>query len=428
MNVALSQEAVPVPRPVTAPVAPVPTAPPCAVTPVTLPAPAGASGVYKLRNAAAADVAAALDTFFGREKRAVTVVAEPVSNTLLVSAGHEQLKDVIKILDRLDQAPPQVRVELMVLQVPADFTEKLGLRKPGEFGTKPWELSDHEHAMFYALLRQAKQDGMLEILSRPQIQVMDNQTGFVQVGSQHPCPIAAADGKAAQVEMIPVGLSARVTPRVSPDGKVLLRVEMTYTSATPQPVNLGNGVMKTPAFNVELIEQCVSLADGGTAVICGGTQTREVRQQFGPPVISNIPYINRLYTNVGISTERTEHLLVVTAHVVKPTAGTPPVAVPPPAPVVRAMPYAVPLAAPAALARPAVVARPFVAPALTPPSAPRPAVPACCEAACGSCDKAKAAELVKAYHTACAAGDKDAATRCAVQALALDPTCFAPSK
>jgi hypothetical protein len=99
------------------------------------------------------------------------------------------------------------------------------------------------------------------------------------------------------------------------------------------------------------------------------------------------------------------------------------------------MPIAMPCPAPAPPV-PTTAVRPYTAPVpasaptttVRPYAAPLPASPEYCEAACGSCDKAKAYELVKAYHKACAAGDKDAATRCAVQALALDPTCFAPSK
>src|SRR5438067_1962288 len=86
-NLAAAQEAVPVPPPA-APAVRVVAPPTCVPTPM----PAVSATVFKLRNAAAADVAAALGTFFA-QKPGVTVVAEPVSNTLLVSAPPEQFKD-----------------------------------------------------------------------------------------------------------------------------------------------------------------------------------------------------------------------------------------------------------------------------------------------------------------------------------------------
>jgi hypothetical protein len=301
--------------------------------------------------------------------------------------------------------------------------------------------------MFQALLRQAREQGAAKFLAQPRIHVLDNQTGFIQSGGQYPCPSPTADGR-TQIEMVPVGVTARVTPRISPDGKVLMRVEVTHTQPTPQPVDLGNG-LTAPVFNKESVETTVCLLDGATAVLGAGTQTHKVAQEVRTPIMSDIPCVGRLFTDVGISTERTELLLAVTPHIVRdrPAAVTPPARATPTAPVVMpprrapAPPFPVPgtvmlpypataaaVATPVGLVRPAA---PMVAPApvaVTTPS-PRP-TPACCEAACGACDKAKAAELVKAYHKACAAGDKDAATRCAVQALAIDPTCFgtAPAK
>jgi hypothetical protein len=394
-------------------------------------APAGASMVYKLRNTAAADAADAIAKFCSIRKLEVSVVAEPVSNTVLVSAPAELVKEVVTILDKIDRAPPSVHVELMVVEVPADFAEKAGLRPAGEGFGKPCELTERERQMFNVLLRQAKHDGSIEILSRPQLMVQDNQTGHVQVGQAVPCPTPAADGKPATIEMVPVGFSAKVTPRIMPDGKVLMRLGVTMSSPTPQPVALGNGaIAPASAFNVETVETTAVVKDGATAVFGGILHNRQGRVVQAVPVLSNIPYIDRLFTNVAVTTEKTELLVLATAHVVKtPTPVAPPAYAPPP-----------PM--PTALPRP-VLAQPAVAPvmppyhpltatrfvALPPPMAvARPTVPACCEAACGSCDKAKARELVKAYHLACAHGDHAAATRCAVQALAIDPTCFAPSK
>ena len=435
---------------------PVPTA-----TPQAAPCPACAKPsqeVYRLRHAAAADVAHALKSHFG-ENCGVSVVAEPVSNTLLVSAGPAEFQRIMKIVAAIDQAPPSVQLTMTWIEARGGFIEKTGLCPAGESGCgKAWTMSDREVRMFNALLRQGKQDGTLEILSRPQLQVMDNQTGFVQVGQQYPCPSQAPDGKTG-IEMVPVGLTTKVTPRFLPDGKVLLRIETIHTRQTPQPVELGNG-LAAPAFNVESAQTTVCLSDGATAVMLAGEQCRECRVECHTPVLSEIPYVSRLFTNVAVSKERTEMLLVVTAHVVRtapevaPPAVAPVTTARPPVMPVRAVPapMAAPVAVPPAsvpappvplrgtvmlpcpapapaVATPVALPRPVSAPVAVVAPSPRPA-PACCEAACGACDKVKAYELVKAYHKACAAGDKDAATRCAVQALAIDPTCFtaAPPK
>jgi type II secretory pathway component GspD/PulD (secretin) len=44
--------------------------------------------------------------------------------------------------------------------------------------------------------------------------------------------------------------------------------------------------------------------------------TRETRQEFGPPVLSRIPYVNRLFKNVGVGRETEKVFLMVTPRVI----------------------------------------------------------------------------------------------------------------
>ncbi len=60
--------------------------------------------VIKLKNASAADVAAALSTAFGNKLNGAVIVAEPVSNTILVKANSDLFKEITKIIEELDDA------------------------------------------------------------------------------------------------------------------------------------------------------------------------------------------------------------------------------------------------------------------------------------------------------------------------------------
>lgn len=402
-------------------------------------APAGVSVVYKLRHAAAADVADALTKMAHHQKRDLTVVAEPVANCLLVAASPDQLKDVVRIVEKLDQEPPRVQVDVMLVRVPADFAEKAGLRQADTPAVFAGGLTDRERQMFTALLRQAKENGTLEVLSCPRLMMLDNQTGCFHCGGQYPCP-SLEEGKDQQiVRMEPIGLMTKVTPRISPDGKVLLRIETAH-----REVCAGLGITKVvggesvtvPGFTEQMVHSTVSLADGATVVLSGGTHTRQVKHLVAVPVLGNIPHLDKLFTNVTLSTEKYELLLVVTAHIVRPTQAVP-VVPPMAAPIARPLPTPpTMMPTPPVVLRPAppirytasVVPPPAVAPPMPVCMAQMPTPAPCCEAACGSGDKTKAAELVKAYRKACAAGDVGTATQHAVKALALDPTCFAPSK
>ena len=54
----------------------------------------------------------------------------------------------------------------------------------------------------------------------------------------------------------------------------------------------------------------VLVPDGGTVLLGGLKSTAEARNEFGPPVVSSIPYLNRLFRNTGIGRE-TRHLMVM---------------------------------------------------------------------------------------------------------------------
>jgi type II secretory pathway component GspD/PulD (secretin) len=200
------------------------------------PAPRAASPaesvVYRLRNVAAQDAAVTLNSFLNRQGQSAAVVADPVSNTVLVSGRPGQQKQVARLLTALDAEPRSVVVQALVVQVPVGFAAETGLAAGNE---RSWVLTGREVRMFTVHLREAKKAGRIEFLTRPTLQVIDNQTGVVQVGAD------------AQVVTI------RTTPRVLPDGKVLLRAESQVNSPAP-----------AGGTHAESVQTTRLLADGGT--------------------------------------------------------------------------------------------------------------------------------------------------------------------
>jgi hypothetical protein len=59
-----------------------------------------------------------------------------------------------------------------------------------------------------------------------------------------------------------------------------------------------------------------TLADGCSFALPGWSVVRETRQEFGPPVLSRIPYVNRLFRNVSYGRESEKVFLMVTPRVI----------------------------------------------------------------------------------------------------------------
>lgn len=182
-------------------------------------APAPERTVYKLKYVAAVDVARAVTEFAARQKMALTVVPEPVSNAVAVDGRAFPRKLALALLARLDEAPEQVLVNLLVVEVPGGFAEDAGL---GE-GEK-WSLTRRETNMLTAAIR--KESGK-EILSRPQLMTLNNQTGYVAIGGDDGRTATTdAEGNARPPVRYRTGaITAKVTPQVSPEGAVRVRLE-----------------------------------------------------------------------------------------------------------------------------------------------------------------------------------------------------------
>jgi Flp pilus assembly secretin CpaC len=85
--------------------------------------------------------------------------------------------------------------------------------------------------------------------------------------------------------------------------------------AVGQPVPFTQ-FLQQPVFNTITVQTTVNVPDGGTVLIGGLKRLSEGRNEFGPPILSKIPYINRLFKNVGYGRETESLLMMVTPRVI----------------------------------------------------------------------------------------------------------------
>ena len=74
--------------------------------------------------------------------------------------------------------------------------------------------------------------------------------------------------------------------------------------------------IQQPVVNTINIETTVAVPDGGTVVMGGLKRLSEARSEYGPPILSKIPYINRLFKNVGYGRSAESLLIMVTPRII----------------------------------------------------------------------------------------------------------------
>jgi type II secretory pathway component GspD/PulD (secretin) len=75
-------------------------------------------------------------------------------------------------------------------------------------------------------------------------------------------------------------------------------------------------LIQQPVTNIINIDTTVSVPDGGTVVMGGLKRLSESRSEYGPPILSKIPYINRLFKNVGYGRSAESLLIMVTPRII----------------------------------------------------------------------------------------------------------------
>lgn len=345
----------------------------------------------RLRNSQAVDVANAVSNFLKQStdlyktdnqggpfldlQRQVFVVAEPISNSLLISATPKVFNDVIRLVAQLDTTPPQVVVQVLIAEVTMNGSEEFGMEfglqspllfqratpvgnglssyqalapgfgfstntpQPGDFpgvvgfqginnlalgrtsatnniGGFVFSASNNSVAI---LVRALKIQGRINVLSRPQIMTLDNQTAILNVGREIPIVTSTTtsiNGNTQNIDRRQVGVIMQVTPRITPDGRVLMRVIPEVSSVDPTPINLGNGQLGT-ALNIQHLETTVSSLDGETIMLGGLITRRDDKNENKIPWFGDLPGLGAAFRYRTYTKQKTELLIIMTPHIVR---------------------------------------------------------------------------------------------------------------
>lgn len=89
------------------------------------------------------------------------------------------------------------------------------------------------------------------------------------------------------------------------------------TASTDDAITSTDGItIQLPNFSFVTVNTTVSVPDGGTVLLGGIKRLSEGRNEFGVPILSKLPYINRLFKNVGIGRETQSLMMMVTPRII----------------------------------------------------------------------------------------------------------------
>lgn len=295
------------------------------------------------------------------------VIADPMSNSIIVIGPKESIDKATMLLDRLDQKPSQVYLATVIGQL--TLTDGLatgidylsGLSKAGDAGTnlaisgvtsRTDALASTAAGRAVADLRNnaitntfgpaaglglygAIGDSLdifvtaletkrnFKVLSRPSVFALNNRKATITSGQKVPYPQTTTSvlGNNANnngtvqstTDYLDVVLKLEVVPLINPDGEVNLTISQINDTIVNERTISPNLV---PVIGTEQLVTSVNVPDRNTIVLGGLISETKTKQTTGLPFLGRIPGLGKLFRNDADNTERKELVIFIQPNVV----------------------------------------------------------------------------------------------------------------
>jgi type II secretory pathway component GspD/PulD (secretin) len=156
-------------------------------------------------------------------------------------------------------------------------------------------------------------DGRGRIISSPRVITADRVKALIEQGTELPYQAKVGEGVSG-VQFRRAGLKLEVTPQITPDGHVLLELDITKDT-------VGASTQAGPAINTKHVRTQVQVESGGTVAIGGIFMQDQRTDVVAVPGLGSLPLIGALFRRQATSRTKSELIVFITPNVV---AGPPP--------------------------------------------------------------------------------------------------------
>jgi type IV pilus assembly protein PilQ len=147
-------------------------------------------------------------------------------------------------------------------------------------------------------------DGTGKIVSSPRVVTADSVKALIEQGTELPYQVATSSG-ATSVQFRKANLKLEVTPQITPEGNIILDVDVTKDS-------VGQVTQAGFAIDTKHVNTKVLVENGGTVVLGGIFQLTDTDSITKVPLLGDIPVLGYLFRNSSRSTVKSELLIFIT--------------------------------------------------------------------------------------------------------------------
>jgi type IV pilus assembly protein PilQ len=292
-----------------------------------------------------------------------SVLAEPRTNQLFVRDVASRLQGVRDLVQQIDIPVRQVMIEARIVEADDQFGESLGVRLglgyrgsagghalgvggalpargAGVVGSPQVNLpagaagqalvapASMAVSLFNAAaesfinleLSALEAQGRGKVVSRPRVITADQTKALIEQGTELPYQTTTASGGTTltSVTFRKAYLKLEVTPQITPDGALVLEVDVNRDS-------IGQLTAAGYAINTKHVKTQVQVPDGGTVVLGGIFEDNDKQDEAKVPTLGDVPVLGWLFRNRQQERRRSELLIFITPRVIAPAAADAPV-------------------------------------------------------------------------------------------------------
>lgn len=265
----------------------------------------------------------------------IRIIPDERNNALVILATPAEYRVIEAALGQLDIVPLQVMIEATIAEVTLVDALQYGLQwafTQGDFAGTFSSLDSglvsssfpgfslvFESSDARVILNALTSVTNVDVISSPQLLVLDNQSAVLNVGDQVPITIQTAQSVidpdapiVSSVEYRDTGVTLEITPRVNASGLVVLDIVQEVSDA----VQTESSGIDSPTIQQRRVESVVAVQSGETVALGGLIRDRRTDAVTGIPLLSSIPILGNLFKTTGEEVRRTELLVLITPRVI----------------------------------------------------------------------------------------------------------------
>ncbi len=299
----------------------------------------------------------------GQKNAKAMVVGDKERNALIVLATPDQIKNIRAVIRRIDVAKPQVYVKAKIVEINTRKARNVGLKygfEGGKITTKglfslagnmgapslmisrtllgflsssstnsdgttttsnPFSFNSSIKELFALGIKMdlLQQEGAAHTLSEPSILCTNNQEAEIYVGETRSILVSSSVGDTKdavvrnQYSREDIGISLKVTPRLSSNNKVTLKVEAILEDIVPGSSEAADRptTTKRKVVTNAIVNHGQTVILGGLMKSSGGKTVSKI------PVLGDIPILGALFTSSGYSESKVNVVIYLTPYIVR---------------------------------------------------------------------------------------------------------------